>query len=125
MHVCVRALWLWVHVYVLLCGRVCLLTSVLECVRVVLCTLAVAAQLHSVLRLSQRHVHASTYTHTHCRTHADVLENPRYMMAFSDREYIRADSSSDDNLSDGSFGNDIDDDQGSATSVASDQSLSR
>ena len=40
-------------------------------------------------------------------------------MAFSDREYIPADSSSDDALSDGSFGNDADDDDRSSdTSVS-------
>lgn len=49
----------------------------------------------------------------------DVLKNPRYTMAFSDREYIPADSSSDDALSDGSFGNDADDDDRSSdTSVS-------
>ena len=57
-----------------------------------------------------------------CLCSTDVLKNPRYTMAFSDREYIPADSSSDDALSDGSFGNDADDDdRSSATSVASDQ----
>jgi hypothetical protein len=105
--------------------HVCLRLFFSACVSV-LCTLAVVP-LHSMLR----HVRADTLIHWHTRAivlvlpAADVLKNPRYLMAFSDREYIPAGSSSDDNLSDGSFGNDIDDDQGSATSVASDQSLSR
>ena len=71
-------------------------------------------------------VHASTYSHVQfsvCAT--DVLKNPRYTMAFSDREYIPADSSSDDALSDGSLGNDEDDDDvSSATSARSDQGTS-
>jgi hypothetical protein len=39
----------------------------------------------------------------------DVLKNPRYKAAYEDREYVPADESESD-LSEGSFGDDLDDD---------------
>jgi hypothetical protein len=39
----------------------------------------------------------------------DVLKNPRYRAAYEDNEYIPADDTEESDLSDGSFGDDIDD----------------
>lgn len=55
----------------------------------------------------------------------DVLKNPRYAAAYSDREYIPADDSESDNLSEGSFGNDIDDDDGKSVATSDKSSNSR